>query len=139
MPVAWDDAKERQFLLTIIHVANPGAPNWNKVAELMNAQAGGGSDYVGNALRQRFAKMKKDAQDQNGTMPAADDEAAAPKTPGKRGGGKKTNSETPAKSTGKRKSKKEEPKDDGEDESASPSKKVKTEQIDGEEDDDELM
>lgn len=49
MPVNWDDAKERQFLLAII-TANPVTRNLEQVANMLNAQTGT-EDYVGNALR----------------------------------------------------------------------------------------
>ncbi|CAK1365820.1 hypothetical protein CB0940_09713 [Cercospora beticola] len=106
MPVNWDETKERQFLLAII-TANPVTPNWDQVAQMLNTQSGT-DDYVGNALRQKFAKLKKNATDQYGDFGAA--ATAAP---------------TPAKKTTKRKSAKKE--DDEEGEPAGPkSKKAKT-------------
>ncbi|GIZ49885.1 hypothetical protein CKM354_001290200 [Cercospora kikuchii] len=95
MPVNWDDAKERQLLLAIIS-ANPS----------------GTEDYIGDALRQKFAKLKKNATDQYGDFGAA--ASSAP---------------TPAKKTTKRKSanKAAEDKEDGEEDSAAPKiKKAKT-------------
>ncbi|PPJ61188.1 hypothetical protein CBER1_10762 [Cercospora berteroae] len=106
MPVNWDDAKERQLLLAIIS-ANPVSPNWEQVANMLNAQSGT-QDCIGNALRQKFAKLKKTAEDQYGGF------AAAAPTPVK-------------KTTIKRKAAKKEDDQDGkEDESAAPKKKAKT-------------
>ncbi|PIA90407.1 hypothetical protein CB0940_10935 [Cercospora beticola] len=79
---------------------------------MLNAQSGT-EDYIGNALRQKFAKLKKNATDQYGDFGAAAN--AAP---------------TPAKKTTKRKSARkegDEDKEDGEEESAAPkTKKAKT-------------
>ncbi|KAF2208358.1 hypothetical protein CERZMDRAFT_87748 [Cercospora zeae-maydis SCOH1-5] len=141
MPVTWDDTKERQFLMAIIHVSNTGSQNWNQIANLLNAQ-NSTEDFVGNALRQKFAKMKKTADEQHGPLPAASADGAPPKTPSSSRTTKKTTGETPASSTGKRKSKKsvaEDTKDDEEDGSGSPKKKVKTEMAASEDEADDQL
>ncbi|PPJ50214.1 hypothetical protein CBER1_07197 [Cercospora berteroae] len=93
------------------HHRQPGDPKL-EVANMLNAQSGT-DDYIGNALRQKFAKLKKTAEDQYGGF--AGTPTAAP---------------TPIKKTTKRKSAKkevDEDKEDGEEESAAPkTKKAKT-------------
>ncbi|KXT05151.1 hypothetical protein AC579_6364 [Pseudocercospora musae] len=37
----WDDGKERQFLMCIIHAQSVSAPDWNAVAEMLNGATGG--------------------------------------------------------------------------------------------------
>ncbi|KAM3417895.1 hypothetical protein BST61_g6115 [Cercospora zeina] len=140
MPVNWDDTKERQFLMAIIHVSNTSSQNWNQIANLLNTQSGT-EDYVGNALRQKFAKMKKTVEEQYGPLPATSADGAPPKTPSTSRTSKKATGETSAKGAGKRKAKKaatEDTKDEEEDGSGSAEKKVKTEMTaDGEDDADE--
>lgn len=46
MPVTWDDAMERQFLLSIIHTQGANiAHDWKAVQKLM------GDDYTAHGLR----------------------------------------------------------------------------------------
>lgn len=45
----WDETKERQFLMCIIHVQSVSAPDWNAVAEMLNGTTG--EKFSGNALR----------------------------------------------------------------------------------------
>ncbi|USW51566.1 hypothetical protein Slin15195_G048850 [Septoria linicola] len=124
MPIMWDDAKEKQLLLSIIHFLQPSAASipWADVAKTVDLDA---SD---KACSEKLKKLRYAAKARFGDPPAGADGDAVPKTPAKRG--KKAAGETPAKSTGKRKSKKgkdDEAKSEEPNEDESPAKKLKTE------------
>ncbi|KAK4501811.1 hypothetical protein PRZ48_007620 [Zasmidium cellare] len=113
MPAKWDDLSEKQMLLALIHLSPPTGAIWSKAASML------GEDYTGEAVRQKYMKMKKAAGAQWGEV-----EIGKGETPVKKGG-KKAAGEN--KSTGKRKSKKDVEDAEGDDAEESPSKKVKAE------------
>ncbi|KAF2171122.1 hypothetical protein M409DRAFT_19093 [Zasmidium cellare ATCC 36951] len=118
-PSKWDDASERQMLLALIHLNPPTRVSFGRVGEMLDA------DFTGEAIRQKYMKLKKAAGAQWGNVEVDGGEG---KTPVKRGGGKKAAGETKTGSA-KRKAKKDvdeggEPEENSEE---SPSKKVKVE------------
>ncbi|KAK4899292.1 hypothetical protein LTR27_003524 [Elasticomyces elasticus] len=105
MPGPWNDATDRQLLLSIIHLTNNTLPKWDKVAEMM------GDGYTAESTRQHFQKIRKETKSKFGE----------PGTPAK---GKAANGDT-TKSTGKRKG--TDTAADDHDDDESPSKKPKGE------------
>ncbi|CAK3834153.1 Hypothetical predicted protein [Lecanosticta acicola] len=139
MGKSWDDASEKQLLLSVIHVLNVTAPDWNRVAAMM------GEGYTASAVMQKFNKIKKACKEQYGDAAASPPPfTATPKaTPGsgaKRGRPKKAASESAAgagnkgKGKGKGKGKKNHENgdvsedDEEEEEVETPSKRVKKEE-----------
>ncbi|PPJ61186.1 hypothetical protein CBER1_10761 [Cercospora berteroae] len=128
MPVTWDDAKEKQLLLLIIHHTQPSPP-WAQVAKDM------GEGVSEEAVKQKLKKLKTAAKTQFGEPTSTD--GAPPKTPAKRGLSKAV-TETPAQprsAAGKRKAKEVEHSTEEDDEDKAPAKKVKSEVEDGNGDD----
>ncbi|THX92029.1 hypothetical protein D6D08_02764 [Aureobasidium pullulans] len=72
----WNDSEDRQLLLSVITLAQVN-PNWDDVATQMGKTK--------EAVRQRFAKLKKEAGDPSATAASASTAApAAAPTPRKR-------------------------------------------------------
>ncbi|KAK5706798.1 hypothetical protein LTR97_001790 [Elasticomyces elasticus] len=85
MPGPWNDATDRQLLLSIIHLTNTTLPKWDKVAEMM------GDGYTAESTRQHFQKIRKETKTkfgEPGTPVAGKTGKAAkmPKSTGKRKG-----------------------------------------------------
>ncbi|KAK5129528.1 hypothetical protein LTR08_003187 [Meristemomyces frigidus] len=119
MPGPWNDATDRQLLLSIIHLSAPQLPQWNQVAALM------GEGYTAESTRQHFQKMRKDCKAKFGDLGNATPGPETKSTP-RKSKTAKANGETPSKSTGKRKSKKDVADEQDDEEVQSPSKKVKS-------------
>ncbi|KAI7241357.1 hypothetical protein KC343_g11491 [Hortaea werneckii] len=121
----WNDATDRQLLLAIIHLTVPQTPKWDEVAAIM------GNGFTAEAVRQHFQKMRKDSRAQLGepatTKKGGNSTKNTPRKPKATNG----NGETPGKS-GKRKEATNGPEEADDDESESPTKKMKAED-DGEE------
>ncbi|CAD0099343.1 unnamed protein product [Aureobasidium mustum] len=114
----WNDTEDRQLLLSVISVAQVN-PNWEEVSKQMGKTK--------EAVRQRFAKLKKEAGEIT-TTAAAEDGASPVSTP------------APRKRKTKAKAKKAASDDEDEDEgtpltkkSKQPKKIVKTEDEDEDE------
>ncbi|KAH0373115.1 hypothetical protein KCU65_g564, partial [Aureobasidium melanogenum] len=106
----WNDTEDRQLLLSVISVAQVN-PNWEEVSKQMGKTK--------EAVRQRFAKLKKEAGEITANGAATDDgSAAAPAaaTP------------TPRKRKSKAKSKKAASDDDDDHEGTPLTKKTKKSQ-----------
>ncbi|KAG9651527.1 hypothetical protein KCU64_g8680, partial [Aureobasidium melanogenum] len=67
----WNDTEDRQLLLSVISVAQVN-PNWEEVSKQMGKTK--------EAVRQRFAKLKKEAGEITSTGAVTDDGSAAPST-----------------------------------------------------------
>ncbi|KAK5713146.1 hypothetical protein LTR15_011508 [Elasticomyces elasticus] len=82
MPGPWNDATDRQLLLSIIHLTNTTLPKWDKVAEMM------GDGYTAESTRQHFQKIRKETNSKSsgpGT-PIPGKAVKTPKSTGKRKG-----------------------------------------------------
>ncbi|KAK6008621.1 hypothetical protein QM012_000524 [Aureobasidium pullulans] len=72
----WNDTEDRQLLLSVISVARVN-PNWEEVSKQMGKTK--------EAVRQRFAKLKKEAGENTAAGAAAgDDDSVATPVPRKR-------------------------------------------------------
>ncbi|KAH9827873.1 hypothetical protein Tdes44962_MAKER09584 [Teratosphaeria destructans] len=130
MPSPWNDATDRQLLLTIIHLTAPSLPKWDQVATMM------GDGFTAESVRQHFQKLRKEAKAQLGEPDRVTPGAGGPKGTPRKSAACETAGGTPSKSTGKRKSKTNTAVDpEDADEHASPTKKIKAEPAQDDEDD----
>ncbi|KAF2171123.1 hypothetical protein M409DRAFT_19094 [Zasmidium cellare ATCC 36951] len=111
--VNWDDAEQKKLLFAMVTLLQAGkSASWENVATML------GEGHGANAVRQQWAKIKKDCGGHVGTIVDGDGEGTPAKSKPR---AKKAASE---KSTGKRKGKKDVDEDDGGDDEESPSKKA---------------
>ncbi|KAI7168271.1 hypothetical protein D0869_04426 [Hortaea werneckii] len=126
----WNDATDRQLLLTIINLTAPQLPKWDQVAAIM------GDGFTSESVRQHFQKMRKDSRTQIGepasTKKGGNSSKSTPRKPKAPNG----NGETPSKSA-KRKEASNGSDEADEDDMESPTKKMKAED-DGDEGDEWL-
>ncbi|KAI7549954.1 hypothetical protein KC331_g3495 [Hortaea werneckii] len=117
----WNDATDRQLLLTIINLTAPQLPKWDQVAAIM------GDGFTAESVRQHFQKMRKDSRTQLGeptsTKKGGNSTKSTPRKPTKAPNG---NGQTPSKSA-KRKEASNGPDEADEDDMESPTKKMKAE------------
>ncbi|KAI7304491.1 hypothetical protein KC315_g15140 [Hortaea werneckii] len=117
----WNDATDRQLLLTIINLTAPQLPKWDQVAAIM------GDGFTAESVRQHFQKMRKDSRTQLGEPTSAkkggNSTKSTPRKPTKAPNG---NGQTPSKSA-KRKEASNGPDEADEDDMESPTKKMKAE------------
>ncbi|KAK3117534.1 hypothetical protein LTR53_000960 [Teratosphaeriaceae sp. CCFEE 6253] len=84
----WNDATDRQLLLTIVHLTGTALPKWDQVARLM------GEGFTSESTREHFQKMRKECRAKFGAPASAGSEGTSPAkgTPRKR---KTADGETP--------------------------------------------
>ena len=113
MPVNWDDSNKFRLLLALIESMEVSKmPSWDAVAAKM------GSEFTGQAVRQQYQKLKKNAAAEFNTDEGSAAAAPAPATP------KPRKRATPKSKTPKRKTASSEADDS--DHSGPPKKRQKT-------------
>ncbi|GAB7362082.1 hypothetical protein MBLNU230_g2116t1 [Neophaeotheca triangularis] len=127
----WNDEKDRQLLMAIIHLTDAPRPDWSTVATMM------GDAYTKESVRQHFQKLQKEVKAQYGDAGTAAGGDTPNKSPTKSKA--KTPKSTTKKPAAKKRKVEEADMDDVEESpsksaAAAPIKDVKEEGEDGEQD-----